>query len=67
MKFYEFAIVVTIPADKYEDAVAEAEEVAENLGMDAGIGVSLELNYEHDNDGQRVLYLHPEDKPLDED
>lgn len=62
-KVYEIAIVVSIPASTYEDALAQAEELAESMSTDAGMGVEAISSYEHDNDGQRVLYLHAEDDP----
>ena len=62
-KEYVVAILVTIPAASYEAALKEAETMAENWSQDAGIGVEVVRDHEHDNDGQRVVYLHPEDKP----
>jgi len=66
-KAYTVAIILTIPAESYEEACSVADAVADNLSMDAGIGVLAILEYEYDNDGQRVLYLHSEDEPIDLD
>ncbi|VVB77417.1 Uncharacterised protein [uncultured archaeon] len=66
-KNYVVAILFTIPADSYEDALDQAESIiAEDVGVDAGIGVCVATDYEHDNTGQRVLYLHPENEPVKE-
>lgn len=67
-KAYQFAIVITVPADNYEEAKEKAGTVVDDM-LDAGIGVSLETEYERDGseENQRVLYLHDESKPLDLD
>lgn len=61
---YTVALLVSIPADNYEAALQEAEDMAEGLGIMEELSVSAVTDYEHDNEGQRVLYLHPEDKPV---
>lgn len=62
-KMYVIPILVTIPAESYAEAMQEAEDLVEELGTDAGMGVEVARDFEHDNGGQRVLYLHPEDEP----
>lgn len=63
MKNYVIPVCLTIPADSYEEAMCVAESTADNLATDGGIGVMIP-ECEHDNAGQRVFYLHPEDKPV---
>ena len=55
---YDVALLVTVTAPTYEDALIEAENIADGLGQEE-VFVSAVLDYEYDNDGQRVLYLHP--------
>ena len=62
-KLYVIPVLLTIPAESYEEANSVAESTADNLATDAGIGVTLVTEFEYDNAGQRVLYLHPEDQP----
>jgi hypothetical protein len=62
-KNYQIAVILTVPATTYKKALKVAGEVVESLQEDAGIGVELAMNFEYDNYGQRVLYLHPEKKP----
>jgi len=64
-KNYVIPILLTIPAASYEEAEKVAESVADNLSTDAGMGVEAVTSFEYDNDGQRVLYLHPEEEPGD--
>jgi hypothetical protein len=63
---YDIAIIATITARSYKTAMERAEKTAMAIsgfleGEYDHTGVAR--NYEHDNEGQRVLYLHPEDKP----
>lgn len=62
-KLYVIPVLLTNPAESYEEANSVAESTADNLATDAGIGVGVVSEFEYDNAGQRVLYLHPEDKP----
>jgi len=61
---YVIPVLLTIPAESYKEAVEAAKKVVEEyLSADAGIGAEVETYFEHDNAGQRVLYLHPEEDP----
>ena len=64
-KNYVIPVLLTIPSESYEEAQKVAESVADNLATDSGVGVSVPDYFEHDDAGQRVLYLHPEHKPND--
>lgn len=61
-KFYVVAVTMTIPADSYAEAVATATAVVDTMS-DTAQGIEVVTDYEYDNDGQRVLYLHPENEP----
>lgn len=65
MKNYVIPLCLTIPADSFEEAMAVAASTADNVAIDAGIGVVIP-ECEHDNEGRRVLYLHPEETPPQE-
>lgn len=58
---YDMAIIVTVDAGSYDGAERQVKAIAGGLGDD-GINCSAATNgdFEHDNEGQRVLYLHPE-------
>lgn len=62
MPRYEHSIVLIIEADSFEESVREAEYVAQGLGVEGE--EAFVPPYEHDNEGQRVLYLHAEDTSL---
>lgn len=64
MQEFDIALIVTIEADSYEKALLEAEDMAEGIGMTEEISCSAVIYYEHDNEGRRVLYLHPENPKL---
>lgn len=68
-KAFHVAVILTVPADSYEEALEKAEDHIAVLEADSGIGVSVETNYEHDGSpaNQRVFYLHSEDSPLEID
>lgn len=57
-KEYQVALVLSVKAASYPDALRQAKQLAEGLGMD-GENIYAETAYEEDNDGQRVLYLPP--------
>ncbi len=61
-KKYDMALVLSVEAESYKQAERMAKYIAEGLGQEE-VNVSATFDYEHDNDGQRVLYLHPEDEP----
>lgn len=62
-KNFVIPILLTIPATSYEEAMKEGQSLVEDMSADAGMGVELATYFEHDNIGQRVLYLHPEEDP----
>ena len=57
MPLYDFAYVVTIEADSWDNAMREAKNLAEGL-QDEEMCV-LDYGDETDNERQRVVYLHP--------
>ena len=63
-RLYQYAAIITVEASSYEEGLALANDV-DIQGEPEGI-ISFEhvIEYEKDNEGQRVLYLHSEDKPL---
>jgi hypothetical protein len=64
MPSFEHSIVIVIEADTFEESAQIAEDIAEGLGVE-GENASVPP-YEHDNEGQRVLYLLPEGVSLEE-
>lgn len=66
-KNFVIPILLTIPATSYEEAQRQAANVAYHLSTnpvdDSGMTAKVETYFEHDNIGQRVLYLHPEEDP----
>ena len=65
-KMYEIAVILTIPAENYQAALTEALEIGDALSLDAGVGVEVVLDYERDNEDQRVVYLPNENNPSSE-
>jgi hypothetical protein len=63
MPRFDIPLLVTIEADTYAEAIREGHDLADGIGQTEELSVSVVLNFEHDNDGQRVLYLHPENEP----
>ena len=61
MSQFHIALIVTFTADTYADALKQADQLAEGIGITEEILVSAQLSYDHDNEGQRVLYLHNEE------
>ena len=61
VKRYDMAILITVDARSYEGAQGITEDIAAGLGDSQQIACSAP-SYEHDNSGQRVLYLHPENE-----
>jgi hypothetical protein len=63
---YQIPILLTIEADNYADALDSAEGIAQEMDEDDTIcdegilNIEVVRNFEHDNDGQRVLYLPSE-------
>ncbi len=76
MNTHSYAVVFAVEADDYESALNLLQDALESAepqlfsvdGLESG---SVVVDYEYDNDDQRVLYLPPEDDPenswLDED
>jgi len=65
---YVVPVLLTIPANSYSEAQEKARTVEHLLTHDGrvkheGITAEVESYFEHDNIGQRVLYLHPEEDP----
>jgi hypothetical protein len=76
---YQVAVLLTIEAPSYEEAVRDADSwvidptptppprrgsLRYGQPRTGVLDYTVEHDYEHDNDGQRVLYLHPEEKPI---
>jgi hypothetical protein len=64
MATYHMPIVVEIQAYSYEEAEQKAADI---LITDDATGHPMKSylpSYEYDNEGQRVIYLHPEHQPL---
>jgi hypothetical protein len=69
-KVYQIAMILSVSGDSYEEALDRAEKFNMQLANtnsefdDCDIELVVEHNYEHDNQGQRVLYLHSEEEPI---
>jgi hypothetical protein len=59
MPSYDMAIIVTLTAPDYDAAEQMTDDLAAGIGDAEQIPCSAAM-YEHDNYGQRVLYLHHE-------
>lgn len=55
---YEIALIITIEADSYEDALASADDFTARAEA-FGENILAVFDYETDNEDQRVLYLPP--------
>jgi hypothetical protein len=70
-KTYKIAMVISIQADNYEEALDRAEKFSLQLSNVKeefdDIECVVEHSYEHDNQGQRCLYLHNEEEPIEDD
>jgi hypothetical protein len=65
MPLFDIPLVHQVKANTYEQAVDAAETFAWEHQKD---GMSIWVApYEHDNEGQRVIYLHAENDPTEED
>ena len=60
---FDIAIVVSVPAKNYGEALGIADNIAAGLGDTEQLSVSAVYDYEFDNEGQRVLYLHDPTQP----
>lgn len=58
MPKFDVALLITVEAETYDDALKYADQLAEGIGMTEEISCSAVWDYERDNEGQRVLYLH---------
>ena len=63
---FDLAIIVSVPAENYAEACKIGKHIAAGLGDSEQLSVSLEQNFEYDDEGQRVLYLHAENEPYDQ-
>ena len=66
MKIYSVAIIALVEADTYDEAVQITVDFVDgvpNQDDDRFMGMETVLNYEHDSEGLRVLYLSPEETP----
>ena len=63
MPRFDHAIIVSFDAPTYEDSLREAKYLSNGLA-DEGEIVQTPI-YAYDNEGQRVLYLHPENESAD--
>lgn len=68
MPVYDFAFIISVEGLDYNDASAQAVDLADAISatLDAGVTSVIDGQYEYDNDGQRVVYLHDENKPRDD-
>jgi hypothetical protein len=64
MKRYQFAMILEVPAENYEDALKDAklfdrvfQDTLEEGTSPEDPSLKLVLDYETDNEGQRVVYL----------
>lgn len=65
MSYYDMALIITVEADTYDEAFDKADDIAAGLSDMQQIPASAIFLYDHDNEGQRVLYLHPESATSD--
>lgn len=61
MPQYDIALIVKVKAKDYRSALIYAENLADDMNLTwDGANVTAITDYKHDNDGQRVMYLHNE-------
>lgn len=65
-KNYVVPILVSFPAESYDDALRQAQQLAEGLGDSEELSVSAVLDYEYDNAGCRTVYVHPSEYGAEE-
>jgi hypothetical protein len=67
MATYEIPIVVKVRASSYEEAIKLTEKITIRGNKKKGLSKLAPTIpwHEHDNLGQRVIYLHAEDQPED--
>ena len=58
MPKYDVALVVSIEADTYNEALKSAVDLADGIAQDGELICAITA-YDSDNEGQRVLYLDP--------
>lgn len=74
MKTYEIAVILSINAESYDEALDEVKDLVDCVDTDLVNGeyshlirhwlnatINVVKDYETDNDGQRVLYLPKEE------
>jgi hypothetical protein len=59
MNRYDIALLVTIEAESYREALREASKLADGIADSDNIPVSAVMSYDIDNENQRILYLSP--------
>lgn len=60
MPKYNVALIVTIEADSYDDALEEADSLAEGIGMREELSVSVATHNRNTGGRGRVVYLYDE-------
>jgi hypothetical protein len=63
MRTYDVAVILRIRAGSYKRALQIAEDLIADLSAKDETRTLMDVvhDYEHDNQGQRVVYLPPED------
>jgi hypothetical protein len=76
MPKYQFAVILEVEADSYYDGETHMAAVVEHLNKEPQLEsqptvysyrymAHFVINYATDNEGQRVVYLHPKNQSLD--
>lgn len=67
-KTFQIPVVFYVEAKNYKQALEAAHEWADNAEElpEGADNVEVVTEFEHDEAGQRVLYLHPEGESLEE-
>lgn len=55
LKRYDVALILSVDAASYDDALSYADMVAEGVGQEGENISAVQDGYEYDNDGQRAL------------
>lgn len=63
MPRYDIAVIYTVEAPSYAYAQEAAEHLTQGVELQDGETLVPVDSYEYDNSDQRVLYLHPENRP----
>ena len=65
MPTYQIAMVVDMEADDYDQALDNTIKLAAQLTHTSTHTVRAIVDYDLDNDEQRIVYLHPADTDAD--